>query len=145
MQKALLLRLRNLDTGSEGVLYFNGYQALTLELPWRNNKTGVSCIPPGIYLVKWWKSPSKGWVYRLQDVQGRNYILIHSANFAGDITKGFRSELLGCIALGRKRASYQGQRGLFLSRPTVRQFNTVMGHKDFLLEIKNAESYRIPV
>lgn len=145
MQKALLFRLWNLDTGSEGLLYYPGGVALTLELPWRDNKRGVSCIPAGTYLVKWWKSPSKGWVYRLQDVPGRNYILIHSANFAGDITKGFRSELLGCIALGSKRASYQGQRGLFLSRPAVRRFAAAMGHKDFILEVKNAESYRIPV
>jgi hypothetical protein len=145
MQKVLLTRLVNLDTGSEGAIFFQGQALPTLELPWRKNARGLSCIPAGTYLVKWWKSPSKGWCYRVYGVPNRDYILIHSANFAGDSTKGLRTDLLGCITLGKKRGVYEGQRGLFVSRPAVRFFNETMNTQDFILEVKNAESYRIPV
>lgn len=145
MDKVLLLRLVNSDTGSEGVILFHGKSLLTLELPWRNNAVGLSCIPEGAYTVKWWKSPSKGWCYRVYGVPNRNYILIHSATFAGDHTKGLRTDLLGCIALGQQRGTYKGQRGIFISRPAVRFFNETMNKQDFILEVKNAESYRIPV
>src|SRR5574340_184491 len=83
MKQAQLIRLLNKDTGSEGILLFGSNNALTLELPWRDNEPSYSCIPEGTYLCKWWKSPSKGWCYRLYDVPNRNYILIHSATFAG--------------------------------------------------------------
>jgi hypothetical protein len=145
MRRVLLIRTYNRDTGSEGTILFKGRSSLTLELPWRNNATGRSCIPVGTYRAKWWKSPSKGWGYRVYGVMHRDYILIHSANFAGDTAKGLRSDLLGCIALGEKRATYQGQRGLFISRPAVRAFNEAMDKQDFILEVKNASTYRIPV
>lgn len=32
-----------------------------------------------------------------------------------------------------------GQKALFLSAPSVHEFEKVMGHKPFFLEIKNAE------
>lgn len=145
MEKVLLLRFANQDTGSEGTIFFKGHSLLTLELPWRNNIAGKSCIPEGIFWATRWKSPTKGWCYRIHGAPNRDYILIHSANFAGDSTKGFRSDLLGCIALGQQRATYQGQRGLFISRPAVRFFNSTMDKQDFILEVKNAESYHIPV
>ncbi|HVY75203.1 MAG TPA: DUF5675 family protein [Puia sp.] len=63
----------------------------SIELPWKDNHTGVSCIPEGRYaLAKRW-SPKFGWHLRLTDVPGRSDILIHPANNAGQ-------ELKGCIA-----------------------------------------------
>lgn len=51
----------------------------TLELPWRQNKRGVSCIPESIYLVI--KQPPKETrpypYFRLPNVPGRSGILIH--------------------------------------------------------------------
>ena len=142
MLTATLIRLRNNDTGSEGVMLFGQNKALTLELPWRNNEPSYSCIPPGKYLCEWWKSPSKGWCFKLRGVPERSYILIHSATWAGDRKQGMRSDLRGCIALGKNYGSYQGQRGIFVSRPTVRQFNEFFGQGSFILEIKHAEIYK---
>lgn len=79
----------------------------TIELPWRDlNNDGIgdpqkSCITPGRYLCKWQASPKYGWVYEITGVVGRSHILMHSANFAGDIEKGWQSQLLGCISPGR--------------------------------------------
>lgn len=65
----------------------------TLELPWRNNQTGVSCIPPGVYAVAFFDSPKfKRAILRLKGVPGREGILIHPANHV--------AELRGCITLG---------------------------------------------
>jgi len=78
--------------GTNGTLY-NGEQlvCLTIELPWKNNETGVSCIPEGRYeLVK--RFSQKYQLHLLiRQVPGRKFILIHSANDA-------KKELRGCIA-----------------------------------------------
>ena len=64
---------------------------LTIELPWKNNKTKVSCIPEGKYFIK--KRYSKKFQLHLEvlDVQNRSLILFHPANNA-------LQELNGCIA-----------------------------------------------
>ena len=75
--------------GNNIVLFAN-----TIELPWRDNKRRVSCIPEGEYDVVPWNSPSKGHVFKVKDVPGRSDILIHVANFV----YGQKIDLLGCIA-----------------------------------------------
>jgi hypothetical protein len=78
--------------GTNGTLY-NGEQlvCLTIELPWKDNKTSVSCIPEGRYeLVKRYSEKYK-WHLLLKKVPNRSFILIHPANDA-------LKELRGCIA-----------------------------------------------
>ena len=74
----------------------------TLELPWRHNARGMSCVPPGTYLFRQVDSPRHGACYMGVDIPGRSAIEIHAANYAGDVTLGYRSDLLGCIALGKE-------------------------------------------
>lgn len=63
----------------------------SIELPWKDNRAGVSCIPEGRYaLVKRW-SPKFRRHLQVMDVAQRKYILIHPANDA-------MHELKGCIA-----------------------------------------------
>lgn len=68
------------------------HQTSTLELPWRDNKRRVSCIPVGKYKVIKHISPKFGECFWIQDVEGRSEILIHKGNFYTDI--------LGCILPG---------------------------------------------
>ena len=63
----------------------------TIELPWRNNKRGVSCIPEGKYLLKKRYSLKFKWHVEITGVENRSLILIHPANNA-------LKELNGCIA-----------------------------------------------
>jgi hypothetical protein len=79
-------------TGTNGQLYHGGKLiCYTIELPWKDNHTGVSCIPVGKYeLVKRY-SLKLHWHLELMDVPGRQFILIHPANNA-------LVELKGCIA-----------------------------------------------
>ncbi|MEO6963328.1 MAG: DUF5675 family protein [Puia sp.] len=63
----------------------------SIELPWKDNHAGVSCIPEGRYeLVQRW-SPRFRRHLQVMDVAQRKYILIHPANDA-------MHELKGCIA-----------------------------------------------
>jgi hypothetical protein len=90
----LLLQRDGLSPYTTGTLSINGEREChTLELPWRNNRRGVSCIPAGVYRLAWVESPSfKRHTLRLEDVPDRDGILIHPANEI--------KELRGCIAFG---------------------------------------------
>lgn len=61
------------------------FGCFTLELPWRDNKTGISRFPPDKYKVTKYDSPTKGEVFLLHDVPNRTYIEIHIGNFAAKI------------------------------------------------------------
>jgi Family of unknown function (DUF5675) len=73
------------------ILYRDRFMMYSIELPWKNNLTRVSCIPEGKYeLVKRW-SPKFNRHLQVMNVPKRNFILIHPANDA-------LKELKGCIA-----------------------------------------------
>lgn len=73
---------------------------VSLELPWRDNEQGKSCIEAGSYEAEVVSSPRHGDVYKLKDVPDRSDVEIHAANWAGNTDMGWHSDLLGCIALG---------------------------------------------
>ncbi len=78
--------------GTNGTLFSSEtFLCHTIELPWKNNKRNVSCIPEGQYEVE--PRFSKRFKYHLilKAVKGRSYILFHPANDA-------LKELQGCIA-----------------------------------------------
>ena len=61
---------------------------------------------------------------------------MHPANLMGDASKGFRSQLNGCIALGERLGWMEGQKCILLSAPAVRRVETYFGGRPFLLEIR---------
>lgn len=100
----------------------------TLELPWKDNESQVSCIPPGLYEVKRRKSEKFGDHFHIQDVPNREWILIHAANYY--------SQLRGCIAVGNAFADLNGDKVLDLtdSRNMMAKLNSLL-LTDFELEI----------
>lgn len=81
----------------------------TMELPWRNNNRSTSCIPEGMWHVAHGYSPRfKKTMLRLDDVQGRQGILIHSGTTTSDT--------LGCILVGRRSGIYRNVAAIFESR-----------------------------
>lgn len=87
--------------GTFGTLLFpTGEKFWTVERPWLNNRVRESCIPEGIYTLEKRYSPvvkrstsgefEEG--YEVTDVTGRTYIMIHPANWVGDV--------IGCIGVG---------------------------------------------
>lgn len=92
-----LVRYKYGHRSTMGKLYLNGdFIGYTLELPWKENKVRVSCIPKGVYDVKRRQAnESKSFKYEhlhVQNVPGRTWILFHVGNWPKDI--------LGCIAVG---------------------------------------------
>lgn len=72
----------------------------TLELPFLNNKTKVSCIPEGTYKAVLHDSPTFGRCLWLKDVPNRTEILIH----AGNTFKNTE----GCILIGKDLVDING-------------------------------------
>ena len=133
--RVYLYRQEMSDEGTFGVLSLPslGFSTYTCELPWRDNQTSISCIPPGKYVALPHLSNTFGRVYWLQDVPGRTYIYIHPGNVGGDEAKGFESHTEGCILLGRKRGVLWGQKAVLTSRPAVHSFLSATDEAELLI------------
>jgi hypothetical protein len=78
--------------GTNGTLVYEGrFICYTIELPWKQNETKVSCIPEGEYFISKRHSKKFQWHLEVMDVKNRSLILFHPANNA-------LHELKGCIA-----------------------------------------------
>ena len=138
MDRVEIFRLRRSDQGTEGLLVSGDFHCRTLELPWRGNRRQISCIPPGTYNVEIRLSNKYGRIYWIRNVPNRSYILIHSGNFAGDTSKGYKTHVMGCILLGKKSGYLGGQVAVLNSRITVRAFMEYMDYEPFELRIQEA-------
>lgn len=101
----------------------------TLELPWRENKNRISCIPVGIYPVKRRYSKKHGEHFHILNVPGRSLILIHSMNYS--------RQSLGCIAPGldHRDIDHDGLKDVTSSRIAMRKLNEILPN-EFEIEIK---------
>jgi hypothetical protein len=78
--------------GTNGELLLNGERLCsTIELPWKENRSQISCIPEGRYELKKRYTPRFGKHFIVPNVPNRSYILLHAANDA-------LKEIKGCIA-----------------------------------------------
>ena len=93
-----LIRDTNQTQVTKGKLTFGNVTFFSIELAWKDNKKGVSCIPVGTY--KWRKRARTNNIpYQhvlIEGVPGRDGICIHAANYAA----GKKVQLRGCIAVG---------------------------------------------
>ena len=84
-----------------GRFWVNDTAVYTLELPWKNNQSGISCIPEGVYNVEKTYSPAfKKQLWLIKDVPNRSGIRIHATNYV--------RELKGCIAPGLEMFDIDG-------------------------------------
>jgi len=100
-----LIRYESTSDGCFGVMTFGHLILQTVERPWLNNQSAISCVPPGIYKLEPHNSPKHPNVWALVNhdlgvyhnpTDGmRSDILIHPANWA--------HELEGCLAPGLSR------------------------------------------
>jgi len=116
--KVVLNRLE--DTGKEtlGKITIHDnleevYTCKSLELSWKENKRSISCIPMGIYRAVIRFSVKHGEHFILKDVEDREYVLIHSANY--------HYQLRGCISVGKSYADINkdGELDVTSSRDTM--------------------------
>ena len=140
LPQVILHRKSTGTEGTPGTLIVSGhsFSCDTLELMWDNNKNDTSCIPAGKYKCIVTYSPNmKKDLYELQNVPNRHYIRIHSGNFAGQKSKGYKSDILGCILVGGSMGEINGQDAILDSKITLAKFMEVMQNKPFELTIIN--------
>lgn len=91
--KLTLMRVAMTPRVTLGVLILNGLPiCVTLEGPWKRNAKNESCIPTGVYRCVPHSGTKYKNVWRLQNVAGRDAILIHAGNSTKDTE--------GCILVG---------------------------------------------
>lgn len=74
---------------------------VTLERPWLDNRTNISCIPAGVYKVEPRWSPRYGNHFIVNDTYPRENILFHIGNYVGSKNpKTGKSDSTGCILVG---------------------------------------------
>ena len=96
-----------------GRLDFANQHFYTVERPWLDNQTSISCIPDGIYKLKRVDSPKFGDdMWEIADVPDRTHILIHVANGPHNVE--------GCVGLGQ--TIYPDLRGVGSSRLAITEF-----------------------
>ena len=127
MRQLTLTRIHETDEGTFGSLVSKDgrIHLLTGECPWRDNAPYKSCIPEGNYFVNWHQSAKFGNCCILSPTEPRTLILIHRGNYCGDVDKGLRSDVQGCIVVGMGRRKLSGPRGpqecVAQSRPAFEQ------------------------
>lgn len=88
----ITLERQYFSKGTNGNFLVNGsYLCQAIELPWKENQRGISCIPEGVYELTKRYSGKFGKHLLVNDVPGRDLILIHCFNEA-------LKESRGCIA-----------------------------------------------
>lgn len=132
------IRTQTSDMGTRGTLYIPrvGFTCKMLELPWRDNRPNLSCIPAGEYECRFVHSPKYGPIYQIMNVPGRTHVLMHWGNVAGDKLLNYRTHSAGCQLLGRYHGVHQGQWFLSHSRTTVREFHHVTKGVPLILNIQ---------
>ena len=96
----LIIRDTFTDKSTIGTLFINGERFCdTLELPYINNESLISCIPKGSYKVRLRlprESATRDYLHLLvKDVPNRKWILFHRGNTAKDTR--------GCVLVGNGR------------------------------------------
>jgi len=85
------------DNSTIGRLIIDGKDVgRTLELPWKNNETGISRIPAGIYQAKIRSDGKLKWRIELANVADREWVQIHLGNY--------QRQTEGCILVGTEVA-----------------------------------------
>ncbi len=133
MKRLTLVRLDANDYATYGQLLDgeNKRLAVTLELPWRGNQHGISCIPPGEYVAHRRMSPKRHYeLFELADVPDRSNIEIHIGNLPSDTE--------GCILLGTSFGMFGTKHGIQASGEAFRVFMEAMRGVDaFTLAVHN--------
>ena len=110
-------------------------RVLTLELPYRNNKFSVSCIPVGEYVITPRWSVKYGNHFQVLNVPSRSMILIHAGNYF------FQTR--GCILVGSAMLDINGDKtpDVLNSKGTLKKLVQQIGNRNVRLIIQNSVSW----
>lgn len=142
MSEARLTRFAYTPYGTFGRIRVGGKEFFTVERPWNNNESNVSCIPEGTYTLRMRDSGvvsrstggaySRGW--EVTNVKGRSFIMIHPGNTLDD--------LQGCIAPGKSLGVVGGKWAVSASRQAFDELmKTLAGQSEWKLAIDFSSGY----
>jgi len=97
------------------------FQCRTLELPYIDNKTDISCVPLGVYKCKLeYSNRFKKHLWELKDVPNRTECKLHSFNHFWESN--------GCISLGDSFADIDndGWKDILNSTKTMVKFHNIL-------------------
>ena len=96
----------------------------TLELPWRHNQRGISCVPRGVYPLRRDRYHAGDYdCWEICEVSGRDEIKIHIGNTVLDIR--------GCVVLGTELGWLEKRWAVVSSGTAFRAFMEAMvNYKD---------------
>ena len=138
--KAELIRVETGKKGSFGVWLWNGETfCVTLELPYRQNRKNVSCIPAGTYQCVLTPSPlveriTKGkWkqAYEITGIPNRSRVLVHPGNLVEDTE--------GCVLAASSYGKLKGERAVLNSGATFDSFMTFAAGRPFTLTVREVD------
>lgn len=127
MQEVTLIREILSNKATLGIMYIGGKEVCrTLENPWLDNKTDISCIPVGQYEVA--KDDTGKFKYwRIKDVPNRSLVEIHNGNI--------ERHTKGCILIGSEWGQVEGQIAVVNSLKTLKKLRKILDDK-FIINIK---------
>ena len=136
MRKVTICRTESDQNGTFGTLTTDsGFSCYTGELPNKNNAPDISCIPAGTYQCALRPSVKHGTCYGVDDVPNRTDVEIHAGNFCGDVSAGLKTDVLGCIILGRAIGEIGNQKALLSSKDALQAFMADLNGEAFTLTI----------
>ncbi len=110
-----IIRISGSNYGTFGVLLFDDIPfCVTLENPWKNNQTFVSCIPIGMYDCKKSISRRFGSTVEICNVPDRSHVLFHWGNTEPDTQ--------GCILLGQRYGTLAKIPAILASKTAFKAF-----------------------
>lgn len=137
MRKVTITRTETDDSGTFGLWQSDsGFQCYTGELPWRENDKNTSCIKTGVYQCQKRISKKHGTCYGVLDVPGRSDIEIHKGNFCGDESNGLKSDVEGCIIVGRAIDEIAGQKAIISSGDALSALEADLDGEAFQLTLE---------
>lgn len=137
MRNVVLTRTETDDSGTFGLWQSDsGFQCYTGELPWLNNAPNISCIPSGTYECKIIASPKHGRCYQVESVPNRTMVEIHKGNFCGNGDKGLKSDVEGCIIVGRAIDEIAGQKAVISSSDALQSLMADLDGAAFALTVE---------
>lgn len=117
----LLLERDYYPSGTNGILSCaEQFICFTIELPWRNNRKLISCIPEGRFPLALRYSDRHRWHLMVKGVPDRSLILFHKSNNALEELKGCIAPVSEQLAPGiGKRSATAFRQLMLLVRPTL--------------------------
>jgi len=139
-----LVLIRHKDTGKETVgtlhLYDSGREVTsfaTVELPWKQNRRNVSCIPSGVYAIIPRSTSKYGDHFILEGIRNRSGILIHKGNYY--------TQIKGCILIGSKHADINkdGELDVVDSTTALKQLTRLVTERTKLIIVETLNASKV--